>query len=75
MLKTIAPLITINPGVRFGRPTIKGTRVAVETILAEIAAGMAPTDVAREYRLTRRQVAAALRYALQLIEEERHVAI
>jgi uncharacterized protein (DUF433 family) len=74
MQKIIAPLITIDSGVRFGKPTIKGTRVAVEAVLAEIAGGMAPTDVAREYRLTRRQVAAAIRYALRLLEEERHVA-
>lgn len=71
MRKTIAPLIVIDPKVRFGKPVIRGTRVAVETVVGHLAGGMAAEDVMREYDLTRREILAALRYAASRVAEER----
>lgn len=72
-MKTIAPGIAVDPKIRFGKPTIRGTRVAVETILAEIAGGMTVEEILREYHLTRRQIRDAIAYAQRLLEGERHV--
>ncbi len=73
MRKTIAPLIVADPRVRFGKPVIRGTRVAVETIVGQLAGGMAVEDIMEEYELTRRQILAALRYAATRMAEERMV--
>ncbi len=37
--------ININPGVMFGKPVIKGTRITVEQILRKMAGGMTFDDV------------------------------
>ncbi len=70
----IAPGITISPDVRFGHPVLKGTRVPVEKVVARIAAGMSPHEVAEEYGLELEEVYCALRYAVQLLSEELVVA-
>jgi uncharacterized protein (DUF433 family) len=68
--KEIAPGITVDPRVRFGRPVIKGSRVDVVTILGHIAAGDTPAEVAAAYSLTRDQVLAAVSYAAEIISQE-----
>lgn len=67
----IAPGITADPTVRFGRPVIRGTRVAVETVVARVASGMPIADVAVEYGLTENDVFNALRYAARRLADER----
>lgn len=69
-MKEIFPRITVDPGVQFGKPVIVGTRVPVEVIMGNIAAGMAVEEVMEEYRLTREDVLAALRYASKVVAEE-----
>lgn len=69
-MKEIFPRITVDPGVQFGKPVIAGTRVPVEIIVGNIAAGMAIEEVMEEYRLTRDDVLAALRYASKVVAEE-----
>ena len=54
--------IVINPKVRFGKPTIAGTRITVEEVLGAFAAGMDFTEIRKEYGLTKGQVVTALRY-------------
>ena len=66
----IAPRIVVDPRVRFGHPVIKGTRVPVAVILDEMAAGTTMEDIAREYRVTREDLRAVLRYAAQVIAAE-----
>jgi uncharacterized protein (DUF433 family) len=58
----VFPGITMDPGVRFGKPCIAGTRVDVATIVGAIAAGETVDSVARDYQLTTDQVKAALAY-------------
>ena len=43
--------ITIIPGLCGGKPTIRGLRITVETILGFIAAGDTPEDILAEYPL------------------------
>jgi len=66
----IAPRITVDPRVRFGKPAIKGTRVPVATILDELAAGTTTEEITREYRVTVQDVRAVLRYAAEVIADE-----
>ncbi|MCX5636891.1 MAG: DUF433 domain-containing protein [Planctomycetota bacterium] len=36
----IAPRITVDEKIRFGKPVIKGTRVPVDLVLGKLAGGM-----------------------------------
>lgn len=72
----IAPRTNVDPAIRSGRPVIKGTRVPVETVLARLAAGMSPEEIASEYEITVEDVRAAVGYAASIVagEEIRVVA-
>jgi uncharacterized protein (DUF433 family) len=60
--------ISINPDVCNGRPVVRGTRIAVQTILEFLAAGDSVEDVLEEYpRLTRADVQACLDYASRVM--------
>ncbi len=59
----IFPGITLDPGVRSGRPCLKATRVDVATVVGAFAAGESTEAVEQAYALTREQVLNALRYA------------
>lgn len=71
----IAPRITVDPAVRFGKPVIEGTRVPVELVLGKLAGGMTVETVMDEYALTREDVLAALAYAAERIASEEIRAI
>jgi uncharacterized protein (DUF433 family) len=65
----VYPGITMDPGVRFGKPCIKGTRIdVVATVLGRFAAGDKIEDIQEDYQLTRDQVMAALAYATHVAE-------
>lgn len=66
----IAPRITIDEKVRFGRPVIKGTRVPVDLIIGKLAGGMTYEDVMAEYDLTKEDILAALDYAAKHLSDE-----
>jgi uncharacterized protein (DUF433 family) len=70
MAQEIAPRITVDPGVRFGRPVIAGTRVPVDLVIGKLASGMGVEEVAREYGLTEEDVRAALHYAASILAAE-----
>ena len=59
----IAPRITVDAAVRFGKPVIEGTRVPVDLVLAQLASAMTVEAVMAEYELGREDVLAALAYA------------
>jgi len=69
-LREIAPGITADGRVRFGKAVIKGTRVDAATVLGHLAAGDSIDAVADAYHLQREGVLAALRYAHQIIAGE-----
>lgn len=58
------PFITSDPNIMMGKPVIAGTRITVEHILEELAAGATTEDLLKAHpRLTREAVQAALTYA------------
>jgi uncharacterized protein (DUF433 family) len=74
-MKEIAPRITIDEGVAFGKPVIQGTRVPVALVVGKLAGGMSITEVSREYEVEPEDVLAALSYAAWLLGEEQILAI
>ncbi|MGL6095288.1 MAG: DUF433 domain-containing protein [Fimbriiglobus sp.] len=63
------PLIVSDPAVMMGKPVIAGTRLTVEFVLEELAAGT-PVDqlLAAHPRLTRDAVSAALAFAARALK-------
>lgn len=66
----IAPRITVDETVRFGKPVMKGTRVPVSVVVGHLAAGDAMDAVMEEFGLIREDILAALAYAAQLLDED-----
>jgi uncharacterized protein (DUF433 family) len=63
--------IAISPQVMFGKPVIRGTRIAVELILRKLAAGQTPEEILRQHpRLTLEDIRAAQAYAADLVAGE-----
>jgi uncharacterized protein (DUF433 family) len=61
--------IEIHPDICNGRPVLRGTRIAVRTVLEFLAAGDSVEDVLEEYPgLTREDVQACLAYATGLMD-------
>jgi uncharacterized protein (DUF433 family) len=64
--------IEINPKKMFGKPTIKGTRITVELILEELAAGKTTDNLISAYpKLAVDDIWAALAFAADSIKGER----
>lgn len=59
----VFPGIRLSPSVRFGKPCLTGTRIDVATVVAAVASEGAIESVQQAFRLTRKQVLTALRYA------------
>jgi len=66
----IAPRISVQDKIRFGKPVIAGTRVPVELVLGKLAGGMAYEEVMAEYEITREDILAALDYAAKTLARE-----
>jgi uncharacterized protein (DUF433 family) len=59
-----APLIVSDPNVMMGKPVIAGTRITVELVLEELAAGTSVDElIAGHPALTPEAVSAALKFA------------
>lgn len=59
----IFPGISVDPGTRFGKPCLAGTRIDVATIIDALGAGESYESVQHDYDVTREQILTALRYA------------
>jgi uncharacterized protein (DUF433 family) len=58
--------ITIDPNVRFGRPCVRGTRIALGDVLGYLAGGMSEDQIVRDFpQLTRDDIRACLAYAAE----------
>jgi len=66
----IAPRISVDEKVRFGKPVITGTRVPVDLILGKLAGGMTYEEVMAEYEITHEDILAALDYAAKTLSTE-----
>ena len=59
-------IITIEPGKRGGRPTVRGLRIAVADVLGWLAAGMSHQEILSDYpELTEDDIRACLAYAAE----------
>ena len=58
--------ISIEPTVRFGKPCVRGTRIAVGDILGYLAGGMSEDQLLSDFpQLTREDIRACLAYAAE----------
>jgi uncharacterized protein (DUF433 family) len=73
-MKELAPRITIDQKVCFGKPVIQGTRVHVTSILGHLAAGDGMDDIAKDYGITKEDVLACIGFALKCVERKRFKA-
>ena len=63
-MKEFSSYISIDPEIRFGKPCIKGTRIAVADILQWLASGMTFNEILNDYTLLKEiHLLAALAFA------------
>jgi len=66
-------IITLEPGKRSGKPTIRGMRITVYDVLDYLASGMTPEEILRDFPyLTREDIQACLSFAA---DRERKVTV
>jgi uncharacterized protein (DUF433 family) len=63
-MKDYKHIITIEPGKRGGKPTIRGMRISVNDILGWLGSGMTIQEILSDFEeLTQEDIFAALNYA------------
>lgn len=62
--------VTINPEICHGRPCIKGTRVMVSVVLANLAEGETHEAIMRNYHLAADDVQAAILFAADMADDQ-----
>jgi len=56
--------VSITPGIRSGKPCIRGTRITVYDILEYLAGGMTEADILKDFpALAKEDIRAALSFA------------
>lgn len=66
MAGTYEDVITVEPGKRGGRPTVRGLRITVYDVLSYLAAGMSHEEILHEFPyLTEDDIRACLAYAAE----------
>ena len=64
--------IVVDPEVRFGKPTVRGTRIAVGDVLSYLASGMSEREILSDFpQLSLEDIRACLAFAA---ERERRLA-
>jgi uncharacterized protein (DUF433 family) len=62
--------IVADPEIRFGKPTIRGTRITVEDVLRLASRGLSTAQILEQYpRLTEQDVLAANEFAADHIRD------
>lgn len=63
-MNNLSGYISIHPDIRFGKPCIKDTRIAVNDILDWLASGMTHEEILKDYPLLKEEhILAALAFA------------
>jgi len=71
-MATLLSRITINPDICHGKPTIRGLRYPVETILELLSSGMTIEEILADYEdLAREDILAVLAFAARLSQVKR----
>jgi uncharacterized protein (DUF433 family) len=66
--------IVIDPEIRFGKPSVKGTRLTVGDVLSHLACGMSEQQIMTDFpQLTGEDICACLAFAAE--RERRMVSI
>jgi uncharacterized protein (DUF433 family) len=65
--------IQINASVLFGKPTIKGTRISVEQILAALSEGMSSEEIINEFDISLEDIQACIEYAHKAVSRIHYV--
>ncbi len=74
-MKNYSQHININPNIRFGKPCIIGTRIAVQDILNWLASGMTNEEILEDFpELSVEQIRAALAFAADSERRTRLIA-
>ena len=61
--------ITIDPEICHGKPTIRGSRIMVKTILELLSAGMTHDEILADYpKLEEADILACLAFATKLVD-------
>lgn len=69
-MKNYLNRITINPDICNGKPTVRGMRITVRTILEYLAAGESTENILKAYPvLEKEDISAALQYASALLDK------
>jgi len=64
--------IVLDPAILTGKPTVKGTRIAVEYVVDLLARGWTQEEILREYdHLAADDIRACLAYASDILQSER----
>ena len=64
--------ITVDPNILAGKPIIKGTRISVELVLDFLANSWTVEAILENYpQLKKEDVTAVLKYATEILKEER----
>ena len=59
-------LIVVDPNIRFGKPTVRGTRITVGDVLGYLAGGMSEIEMIAEFpALTTEAIRACLAFAAE----------
>lgn len=67
-MEYIAERITIDPDLCNGKPTIRGKRITVQTILEFLSAGDSPEEILKQYpSLEPEDIEASLKFASKLL--------
>ncbi len=71
----IAPTISVDEKISFGKPVITGTRVPVDLIIGKFAGGMTYEEVIAEYEITHEDILVVLDYAAKTLPSEEIKAV
>jgi uncharacterized protein (DUF433 family) len=64
-----------DPGIMVGKPVIRGTRITVELLVRECAAGLSFDEIIENYpHITEADIRAALAYAADYLSHEGLIA-
>lgn len=68
MVNEVYPRITVDPGIRFGKPCIAGTRIGVSDILDLLAHGASRSEILDDFpSLVDEGITAALTYSARML--------
>jgi uncharacterized protein (DUF433 family) len=58
--------IVVDPQVRFGKPTVKGTRITIGDLLSYLAGGMSEDEILTDFpQLSREDIRACLAFSAE----------